>query len=226
MYSKESIFASGEWCTVPFLFKKKTTSDWLNDILLKIPECMGLRLELKELRTSGSLSAEPLMNLLKSKAQWLLIRFQEYWKERGDEIDPNYTWEGYREVSDFQNSSEEWVAYCRPIYFHNKFAARIIAEFDAGNAIVYSILREVCMDKPPGYKQSVFVHCASILEAVHFLDSLGVDSGGNTSLVFPLKTISQCTPSREQETQSRIELEKWGKTRGVEGVSKMLKNTL
>ena len=223
MSKQQSCFASDRWCTLPFLCKKKTTSDRLNDILLKLPECMALSLELRESRMHGSPSEEHHSSVLESKAQWLLIRFQEYWKEHGLEVDPAYQWDPFHERSDFLNIASDWtVVSDRPVRFYNKYAARIIAEYDAGNAIVYSILRELYQDRIDSYKQNVAIHCASILEAVQFLESLGVDSGGNTSLVFPLKTIYHCTPSGEQRRRSEIELDKWGKSRGVEGVSQIL----
>ncbi len=188
---------------------------------------MSLNLKLRESRKNGSPSAQPLTSVLESKAQWLLVRLQEYWKGHGAEVDPTYQLEIHHEASGFKNTARDWrVDPSGPVRFRDKFAARIIAEYVAGKANVHSVLREVYIDRIDEYKQSVAINCASILEAVGFLDRLRVESGGNTSLVFPLKTVNQCTPSQEQKIRSGIELEKWGKTRGVEGVSKMLKATL
>ena len=224
---KETIFASDEWCTIPFLKMKKTTSDRLNDVLLKIPECLDLKQRFRDARTQSSPLLQSAKDALEGKAQWLIVRLQEYWKGYGNEIAPDYRWDQYHEKSNFQNTAEAWIFTTPgPVQFCNRFAARIIAEYDAGIVIIYSILREVYMDSVEEYKQRIAIHCASILGSAAFLEKLGVDSGGNTSMVFPLKTVHLCTPSQQQAVNSATELAKWGKTRGMEGVCKVWRNGL
>ena len=225
-WEKTTIFASKEWCTIPFLEIKKTAYDRLNDILLQIPECLDMSHKLRQERMERSSSLQATTLALEGKAQWLNIRLQEYWKEFGDEVDLDYTWDQYHEESSFQTSAKEWIMEAsRPARFRNKFAARIISDYDAGYAIIFSVLREVHFDSVEEYRQRVAVHCASILEAVAFLQNLGVESGGNTSLLFPLKTVNLCSPCQQQAANSAIELARWGKTRGVEGACEVIRDS-
>ena len=223
---KETFFASDEWCTIPFLKMKKTTSDRLNDIMLKIPECLDLRNKLLDERKNGSPSLPATADALAGKAQWLVIRLQEYWKEYGNDIDPDYEWDQYQECSNFQTAAESWtITTPHPVHFRTKAAAKIVAEFDAGIVILYSILQEIYMDSAKEYEKPIAVHCASTLEAAAFLEKLGVDSGGSTAMVFPLKTVHLCTPLQQQADNSAMELAKWGKTRGLEGVCKLWRDS-
>ena len=224
---KETIFASDEWCTIPFLKMKKTTSDRLNDILLKVPECMGLSDKLQDARQYSSNSAQHSMTDLENKAQWLLILLGEYWKEYGDAIEPGYDWNQYREVTNFSTNTEAWdFASPTPVYFRTISAAKIIPEYDAGNLILYSILRGVYWDSVDDYKKKIAVHSASILESAAFLGRVEAEAGGSAAMVFPLKTVHLCTPSLQQSDRVGMELAKWGKTRGLEGVCKIWKDSL
>ena len=204
----------------------KTTSDRLNDVLLKIPECLDLRQSLKEMCPNGSPLLQTTRDALEGKSRWLLACLHDYWKEYGNEIDSNYDWGQYHELSNYQTSAEAWnITAPRPVQFRNRIAATIIPEYDAGIVILNSTLREACMDSVEEHKQRIAVHCASILESAAFLEKLGMDSGGNTCMVFPLKTVYLCTPSQQQIAQSGIELAKWGKTRGLEGVCNIWRDT-
>ena len=225
-WEQATVFASDEWCTIPFLEMKKTTSDRINDLLLQIPECLDLSNKLRSERKHGAESATNTAKLLERKALWLTIRFREYWKEYGDAVDPDYDFSQYYEVSSFQSDAKDWIVTTdQPVRFRDKFAATIIPDYDAGVVIANSILREATMDTDESSKRNIVIHSASILEAAAFLQKLGLGSGGNIALVFPLKTVALCTPSTQQEATSAMELAKWGKTRGVEGACEIWRSS-
>ncbi len=215
------MFASDEWCTIPFLEIKKNTLDRINDIILHLPECFAIRTKLRNQRNRSEPS-DATRRELEAKALWLAIRLEEYWKEYGDDIDDLYSHEQYYEVSDFQGHPEDWIiTSLQPVTFRDTFAATNIPDYDAAVMLAHTLLMETFPESLEVYNQRIAIHCESILQACAFHQKVGLWSGGDVSMVFALKSVEACTPSRRQRGTSAEELAKWGATRGVAGICKL-----
>lgn len=221
-WDKPSVFATDDWCNIPFLPYRKTPNDKIADILLQIPGCFVLRNRLRAERAQWTAASEIIRHELESKVLQLLKRLGHYWKDFTDEVDADYNYEQYKEITDFQTSAADWVMKSiQAARFRDANAARNIANYDSAIILTNALLWESGSGPSEGHMQKIFIHSASILAAVAWHKSIGPQSGGAVSLVFPMKVVYQCTPSDHQRKQAHEALVTWGEARGTEQLCKL-----
>ena len=222
-WAKPSIFASDEWITKPFLIHNKTPIDRVNDVLLQLPECLVIRLQMQDARDRALHTREgALRHLLEDRLSSFLSRLNVYWTEYKEDTNSDYDHSLYFELSNFVSHPDDWVVTStRGIIFQDALAATTIPDYDAAVVIVSMILIDVQPELSIIHLQRMAIHCASILEAIRTHSNLGPDSGGDVSLVFAMKTVYRFTPCKEQKDRVKLELEEWGKRRGVDAISQL-----
>ena len=217
-FAQPSIFASDEWCTVPYLQQGKEPLDKLGDILLQLPRLYAARNKMRTQHAQECVS-DPLGYNVEAQAQDLIARLQAYWQECGHLLSPGYDYSNFIERTNFETDSSDWVIEATvPMTYRDPFAATCIAKYDAATVLASSIVWESRAGFLELHKQRIVIHCASILQAVVYHESCGPDSGGSIQMVFPLKVVSRVTPSEDQRRQAQIALRQWGERRGVDGI--------
>ena len=217
-YAQPSIFASDEWCTVPYLQEGKQPLDKIVDILLQFPRLYAACNKMRTRRAQDRLSDPPGYNV-ETQAQNLIARLQTYWQEWGNLISPGYDYSSFAERSNFETDSLDWIIETTvPITYRDPFVATSVAMYDAAIVLANSLAWQSGAGSTELYKQRIVLHCASILQAAAFHESLGPNSGGSIQMVFPLKVICRVTPSNDQRQQAQIALGRWGEKRGVDGI--------
>lgn len=217
-YARPSIFASDEWCTVPYVQQGKGLLDKLGDILLQFPEIYAARNSMHAHQAQNRVSDQPRYNV-EAQALGLIARLQTYWQESRNSLYPGNDHSSFVEITDFESASSDWIIENTvPVTYRDPFVATCVAMYDAATVLANSLVWESGAGFTEVYKQRVVIHCASILEAVAYHESRGPSSGGSIQMVFPLKVISRVTPSDDQRRQAQIALRRWGERRGVDGI--------
>ena len=176
---------------------------------------------MRELQARGPHRFEPTRQEVEAKAEEVIMMLKEYWDECGDVIQPGYGHGIFTEAAAFQTDPADCIINSsQPTTFNDIFAASNIAMYDAGTILANAIAWEATSGYPEPNKQRIVVHSASILEAVKFHESQGPNSGGSIVMVFPMKVVRRATPSNAQRDQAQAALDRWGETRGVDGICK------
>ena len=215
---RPSIFASDEWCTVPYLQQGKGLHDKLGDILLQFPRIYAARNSMRAQQAQDRVSGRLGYNL-EAEAQDLIARLQTYWQEFGNVIYPGYDYSSFVESTNFETESSDWII--KPtvqITYHDPFLATSVAMYDAATVLANALVLESVVGSTELYEQRIVIHCASILQAVAYHESRGPNSGGSIQMVFPLKVVCRVTPSDNQRRQAQVALRRWGERRGVDGI--------
>lgn len=220
-FERPVAFASEDWCRIPFKTNGKTPFDKIVDILLQIPGTQVLRQKMGSLRKSNESCSEPLRKTLEDQASQLLSRLARFWQENSEVINASYNHGRFFEASGFEHDAEDWVIEeSKPGHFYDTFAATNIALYDATcvltNALAVEAMPISVSTKP--YKRKIAIHCASILSIAACLESKGPSSGGSLIMVFPIKTVCRATPCYSQRKQATDALERWGASRGIDGL--------
>ena len=217
-YARPSIFASDEWCTIPYLQNGKGFLDKLGDILLQFPGIYAARSSMRAHQAQNRVSDQVGYNV-EAQAQGLIARLQTYWQECRNVIYPGYDYSSFVEISNFESASSDWIIEATvPITYCDPFVATSVAMYDAAAVIANSLVLESGADFANLYKQRIVIHCASILQAVVYHESQGPNSGGSIQMVFPLKVVCRITPSDDQRRQAQVALRRWAERRGVDGI--------
>ena len=217
-YAEPSIFASEEWCTVPYLLQGKQPLDKLGDILLQFPEIYAARNNMGT-QPAEERTSDPLRYKAETQAQDLLTRLQTYWQECGNMIAPGYDYSSFAEKTNFESDSADWnIETTVPITYRNPFVASSISMYDAATVLANGLAWQSGVGSTKLYEQRIVIHCASILQAVMYHESQGPNSGGSIQMVFPLKVLCRVTPSNDQRRQAQLALRQWGEKRGVDGI--------
>lgn len=217
-YAQPSVFASEEWCTVPYLQQEKQPLDKVGDILLQSPRIYAAR---NNMRTQPAQERPlgPLGYNVENEAQDLIARLQAYWQECGNLIAPYYDYSSFAEKTNFESDSADWIIETTvPITYRNPFLASSVAMYDAATVLANSLAWQSSAGFTKLYKQRIGIHCASILQAMVYHESQAPNSGGSIQMVFPLKVICRVTPSNDQRRQAQLALRRWGEKRGVDGI--------
>lgn len=220
-FEQPSVFASEEWCRIPFLKEGKNPMDRLGDILLQYPSIFIVRNSMREMRSRGPHRLEPTRQAVEAKAEQLISLLDVYWNECRQTIQPGYDHDNFAEIDNFRADAADWVIKTLfPITYNDVFAATNVAMYDAAVIIAHALAWESTSGFSEPNKQRIVIHCASILEAVKYHESKGPSSGGNLSMVFPIKVVRRATPSKFQREQAQVALEQWADKRGVDGICK------
>jgi hypothetical protein len=212
--NKPSIFASKQWCTVPFQFTTKTALDNLVDLLLQLPSCLPYRNEMRQQRDKDPDKSEVIREYLSTKAQGLQNRLHHYWEENRDRVDPEYTFriDAFSLISQDPTDSESPIPCMVP--FQTTSDAYITAMYDAGNIIVSGYLAATSQN-PQSYYRQMTIHGASILMAAAYHETQGLVKGGSFPMVFPIKLLCLLSPSETQKRMAQETLLRWGSGRGL-----------
>lgn len=222
-FERPCVFASEEWCTVPYLSHGKLPFDVLGDILLQFPSIYILRNSMRMIREQSPYRCEPTRSLVEAKAMYFMIQLNAYWDMYGTAIDPDYDYTQFIETSDFQSDPSSWVIETPlPITFKNTLVATNIAMYDTAVVLANALAWESTSGYPEVNKRQIVIHCASILAAVAYHESKGPNSGGSINMVFPMKVVRRATPSNDQRRQIQAALDTWGERRGVEGLCRFV----
>ena len=217
-FDRPSIFASEEWCTVPYLQYGKGPLDKLGDILLQFPIVYAARNRMSAQRAKDRDSDSTGYNV-EAQAQGLIARLQTYWQECGNALYPGYDYSYFVESTNFETDSSDWVIKAKgPITYRDPFVATGVAMYDAATVLANALVWESGASFTELYKQRIVIHCASILQAVAYHETRGPNSGGSIQMVLPLKVVCRVTPSDDQRRQAEIALRRWGEGRGVDGI--------
>ena len=217
-FARPSIFASDEWCTVPYLQQGKGLLDKLGDILLQFPRIYAARDSMRAQQAQNRVSDQLGYNV-EAQAQDLIARLQTYWQECRNVIYSGYDYSSFFEITNFETESSDWIIEATvPITYRDPFIATSVAMYDAATVLAHALVCESGAGFTELYKQRIAIHCASILQAVLYHQSRGPNSGGSIQMVFPLKVVCRVTPSDDQRRQAQTALRRWGERRGVDGI--------
>ena len=220
-YDTPSVFASEEWCTVPFEQLGKRPVDTLADILLQIPEAHLLRNKMRDLRKHVDESSDAFSESVKDKALHIISQLGTYGLEHQDVINSSYDYSRFHEITNFQSDARSWIVEdASPACFRDPFAAVTIALYDGGLVLANALAWEATPRNSKYYKERIVIHCESILSAVAYFESRGPSSGGTLLMIFPLKAACRTSPSDDQRRRVRAALAMWGTRRGVDGICK------
>ncbi|KAK3170140.1 hypothetical protein OEA41_009526 [Lepraria neglecta] len=220
-FERPSVFASEEWCRIPFLKEGKNPMDRLGDVLLQYPSIFIVRNSMREMRSRGPHRLEPTRQAVEAKAEQLISLLDTYWNECRQTIQPGYDHDNFAEIENFRADTADWVIKTLlPITYKDIFAATNVAMYDAAVILAHALAWESTSGFSEPNKQRIVIHCASILEAVKYHESKGPSSGGSISMVLPIKVVRRATPSKFQREQAQVALEQWADTRGVDGICK------
>ena len=215
-FEKPTVFASDEWCTIPFLGREKSAFDSLGDILLQFPSAYILRNRLRVMRDQYSDEFGPTRQSLEAKAMDLTARLSNYWVTYRTLIDSVFDHARFVELFDLTADLSTWTIETPPsITFKSTLAATNIAMYDAAVIHANALAWEANPRDAEINKRKIIIHCASILAAVAYHENRGIGSGSTISMIFPMKTVSRITPSDDQRRQVLEALERWGERRGV-----------
>lgn len=221
MFEIPSIFASDEWCRVPFAKHEKVPFDKLADILLQVPRIFILRDSMRSMRERSHEAYEPTRRAVEDEAQRLISWLRRYWDECADTINLGYDHSRFVELSGFQADATDWIVEETSMtHFEDTFAATNVAMYDAAVVLANALAWEATSGDAGLYKQRIATHCASILAVVSYHEGRGVGSGGSITMVFPMKIVCRVTPSNHQRHLAEAALLKWGKSRGMDGICK------
>ncbi len=217
-FDQPSIFASDEWCTVPYLKQGKEPLDKLGDILLQFPRIYAAQKSMRAQQAQYR-DSDPTGYNVESQAQGLIARLQSYWQECGNAIYPGYDYSCFVEYTNFETNSSDWIVEAKgPITYRDPYVAIGVAMYDAATVLANALVWESGAGFTELYEQRIVIHCASILQAVVYHETRGPNSGGSIQMVLPLKVVCRVTPSDDQRRQAQIALTRWGETRGVDGI--------
>lgn len=177
--------------------------------MLQLPSCLPGRKQMLKLRTKNPTASDAAKRNLGTQLQYILNRLNQFWERHKSEIDPNY---------DFRIKSRVETGCCTTIPFESVFAATFTSLYDSANIIACNYLASIS-PTPNTYYWKATVHAASILSSIAYHESQGPKSGGSFSMLFPMRIVSLMSPSEEQKELAHETLVKWGKERGLDGVS-------
>jgi hypothetical protein len=204
---KPSIFASEEWCNIPFALTRKSALDQLVDILLWIPHMMDTRSQWAEVKDTILPEAEMLRQQLIIQVEETVDRLSEWWTSHGPAIFDDYDYAHY--VQDWN-----WT----PPEFHDATVATTIAFYNTASIFLQHLQR---IGLGMSTEHQLTMHASSVLAAARFHQSRGPQSGGTFMMVYPLKSVCMMTPDEEQRREAQEILLEWGMERGIEGTCRV-----
>ena len=180
--------------------------------MLRIPYCSKCFNEMVEL----SVYDVPASNVARLKLEASCLKhishLDEYWNRYGDEIDDRYDYTRYREPWD----ANLWNLDVHR-FFRDAFAATVIAQYDGARILLNGFLAGI-LPNPQVYKEHIMLHSASALSAARYHEVSEAAIGGTVSMIFPLKAVSQSSPSAVQRNEAELALQRWGAGRGIGGI--------
>lgn len=207
--------ASEEWCTVPYSIRPKTPIDALDTILLQFSACYALRTRWRDMIETSDPEANAVRAQVKIEAETLLSRLDWFWGNYGDWLQSSDSLHGGPppEAAEPPLSLRKGSTFTSPTGFRDTFAARVVAEYNTGNILMYGVLRSI---HPMMYRfeEEITLHGESILQAVEYHEKCGC-ACGSRSIILPMKQLIMDATSEAQREQAQTALRRWGERRGI-----------
>ncbi|KAL8796936.1 MAG: hypothetical protein Q9195_000707 [Heterodermia aff. obscurata] len=212
-WTEPPIISNEEWCTVPFAIHGKDAYDSIDDVFLKVPQCVILRTRYQGLVASGRAEeADMLAPELEAAAGDLLERLDKWWFEWVHEL--NEPWTQSPPTTTSPSSPTSTTKFVAPKTFQSTFNASTIARFSSTSLIAYGMLRLVSLQKND-YAAEITAHGNSILSAFQYQERAGAAHTGVIAMLHPLVVLSFLAVSRRQRDAARAAMLVWGRARGV-----------
>ena len=215
-WKQPPVFASDEWCTIPYSIRPKTPIDVLDTILLQFPTCYALRMRWCELTEAQNPEASAVRTQVEIEASMLLTRLDWFWEHYGDWLQRSdyLCARPPPEPVETPLSPRKPVTFTVPTDFRDTFGAQLVAKYNTGKILMYGVLRSI-RPLADGYEDEIFLHGESILRAVKYHENSGPTHSGCVSMIFPMRQLVMEATSETQQVQAQKALRRWGKSRGV-----------
>jgi hypothetical protein len=204
----QCVFASEVWRTIPFFVHPKLPIDELIDILLYLPSCLAIEVQLKSLdRDDDANLREELTKKLTDQLQQPMADLSEWWAKHHTDL-----------FKDHDSSVSFAIPRTvpSPESFTSPMAATTLAYYSTAQVLVTQLFT---LTAPSSLLDELIIRHASLaLSAIAYHRVCGPYSGGTFMMIYPMKVILFCSPCPNQREDTQQALLAWGQERGVEGV--------
>ncbi|KAH0543888.1 hypothetical protein FGG08_001789 [Glutinoglossum americanum] len=215
-----SIFASDPWNSVPFSLHPKSILDKLVDILLRLPDCLARRNQMRALRVPNPRESEAIRTELETRVLLLVSRLDGWWQQYEEEAvgEDGEGWL-YRQTPSQEHleASEEGQYSPKAITYRSTSTAAILSLYHAANIIAYRLLSVVSLLSRV-YEWRIVSHADYVLSSAGFQSSGGSSGYDVLLMVFPLKVVCLLTENEQQRRCAQEMLEQLGQKRGLDGI--------
>ncbi|KAF2787250.1 hypothetical protein K505DRAFT_367511 [Melanomma pulvis-pyrius CBS 109.77] len=240
IFNQPSLFSTPEWMTIPFIIQPRNAHQYLADILLAIPDCIGL------CGMSGSMSSffsrplPPRLDLrpVRERTAQLLQKLIE-WADKHPHltsVSPGplvVTLDMAKEVSGSALTNPDGPP--STVVLPETFVALTAATYEAIQLILTLLLHKISPhpaksppapadpNTPPQSPTDSLISRAttsarSILDIAMFLESTQSVGFDFLRSVFPLVVVGILGPQAEEQKSAVEMMERWGESRGVGGL--------
>ncbi|KAI9841166.1 MAG: hypothetical protein M1837_000954 [Sclerophora amabilis] len=214
------LFASEDWCTIPFFLHAKSPFDKFVDILVQLPGCLPLRIDMERLKEEEVVASENSRRGLVMQAEKLLSLLDQFWEQHRWQVDPDYDKRWYSNYLMEECGLRDVASpYGGGAIFTNTFTATFTALYDAANIIVLRNLTAASSPTTGIHSRRITAHAASVLASIAYHEAAGPFSGGSFSMVFPLKVVCFLSTSERQRSAAQEALLSWGANRGMTDIT-------
>ena len=136
----------------------------------------------------------------------LLFQLDDLWWRVSDKVQPDFDFLDY--------TRPDYEDFIFDVHFPDPRAAMTVALYSSLMINAYDILGDVSDDHEV-VEIGLKTHCASILAAAYYLQSLKPGVLGSFTLALPLKRALRRTPCPRQKELCRLALLQWGKNKAL-----------
>lgn len=241
IFNQPSLFSTPEWMTIPFIIQSRNAHQYLADILLAIPGCIGLCGMGGSMSSFFSRPLPPRLDLRPVRERTAqLLRDLTEWADKHPHltsVSPGplvVTLDMAKEVSGSALTNPDGSP-SSTVVLPETFVALTAATYEAVRLILTLLLHKISPqpDKfppapadpntPPQFPTDSLISSAatsarSILEIAMFLESTQSVGFDFMRSVFPLVVVGILGPQAEEQKSAMKMMERWGESRGVGGL--------
>jgi len=126
-------------------------------------------------------------------------------------------------MANAEGLSPKLKIFSTPLVFNDSFAALIASMYHAASLIIHRVLHHcslpnILISNPNFYAQQATSNATSVFQIVTLLEPYRPVSFGSMRCAFPLIVVALVSPSAEQMMLATATLQRWGSSRGLNGL--------